>query len=185
MVEYSNNTFCLGAGDTRIGGDPADVVWFAEISAETYTRLKDKEANRLCFDLIAHIPREQVTSLQTNLPILRREELCVEMRNLSYLNLVDIDLFTWFMEPVVRGPHEFQELLRNLDHIVIIRPTLRGGDWSPLTNFLSRRAAIGNRISSLRLSDHPSMDEDVVESIRRVADVFEDEDGGGSLTATG
>jgi hypothetical protein len=54
------------------------------------------------------------------------------------------------------------------------RPHLSGGDWSPLTNFLTRRAAVGNRISSLSLRRYPHMGEDVVESIRRAVEVFED-----------
>jgi len=46
--------------------------------------MEDEEADRVYFDLIAHIQREQVTSLQTDLPILRWKELCVEMRNLTH-----------------------------------------------------------------------------------------------------
>jgi len=136
------------------------------------------EADRLCFDLIAHIPREQVASLQTNLPILRWEELCVGMRNLTHLHLIDINLPTWFAELDVRRPHAQRELLRGLNHIVITRPTLNGYDWTPLTNFLSNRAAIGNRISSLTLAgDHRFMDKEIVGSIKDVVDVFEDKGG--------
>lgn len=75
-----------------------------------------------------------------------------------------------------RGPHI--QLLRGLDHITINRPTLGGGDWIPFKNSLSRRGAVGNRISSLRLDEYPHMDEEVVESIERAVEVFEDEAGG-------
>ena len=185
LAEHDNSFFSLRVGYTRIGDDPANVVWFVWISASTSAKLEDEEADRLCFDLIAHIQQERVTRLQTNLPILRREELCVEMRNLIHLHLVEIDLFTWFVGLVVRRPHASQELLPGLDHIVITRPTVRDDDWSPLTDFLSHRAAVGNRISSLRLSDHPHMDEDVVGRIKRVVDVFENEGGDGGVAVSG
>ena len=185
LVKHRSNTFTLSAGDTRIGGDPAKVVWFLKVSATTDTQLEGKEADWLCFDLIAHIRREQVTRLETNLPILRWEELCVAMRNLTHLHLTDVNLSTWFAELAVCGPQASKELLRGLTHIVITRATLRGGDWSPLTNFLSRRAAVGNRISSLRLTGHPYMEEGVVESIKRVVEVFEDKSRGRAVTASG
>ena len=63
--------------------------------------------------------------------------------------------------------------------------TLSGGDWIPLTNFLSRRAAAGNKISSLRLNGHPHLDDNVAGSIERVVGVFErvvkapEDEGGG------
>jgi len=185
LAAYGHGTFFLRAGDTHIGGEPAEVVWFVEMTAIISTSLEDDEADRLCFDLIAHIQREQVTSLQTNLPILRWEGLCAEMNNLTHLYLVDIDLSKWFVELGVRRSHGLNEVLRGLNHIVITRPTLGGGDWRPLTNFLSRRAAVGNRISSLKLTGHPRMDEDVVRSIEYVVDVFENEDKYGGVTVSG
>ena len=49
-------------------------------------------------------------------------------------------------------PHTFKGFLPSLDRVFITQPTL-SGDWSPFTDFLSRRAAFGNRISSLKLDD--------------------------------
>ena len=81
---------------------------------------------------------------------------------------------TWFAEPDIPGHHTSREILRGLNHIVITEPYLTGGDWSPLTNFLSRRAVVGNRISSLKLtSGHLQMDEDVVESIERMVEIVD------------
>ena len=172
LVEHSQSTFHLRAGDTRVGHDPAKMIWFAEISAVAGAPLEDEEADRLCFDLIAHVQREQVTSLRTNLRIPRWEELCVEMRNLTHLHLLNIDLSTWFAELGVHKPQAPNELLRGLKHIEVTGP-LPSGDWSPLTKFLSHRAAIGNRISSLKVRDHPHMNKDVVASIERTVDIFE------------
>ena len=61
--------------------------------------LVDEEAEELDFDLISHIPWEQVINLGTSLLILRSEELCIETRNLTHLNLANIDLSTWFAGP--------------------------------------------------------------------------------------
>ena len=54
------------------------------------------EADRLCFDLISRILREQVISLKT---ILFSEESCVEMCDLTYPHLVRVGSPTWFVEP--------------------------------------------------------------------------------------
>jgi hypothetical protein len=94
------------------------------------------------------------------------------MCNLTHLHLEGADLSTWFAEPDIREPHIFKDLLRGLCSITIKEPNLSGGDWGPLTDFLTRRTAVGNRISSLSLSRYPHMGEGVVESIRRAVEVF-------------
>ena len=171
----------LCVGEVYRNCDSTELDWFADVSAVTSTRLKDEEADELCFDLIAHIPRDQVISLRTTLPILRSEESCVEMCDLTYLHLVDVNLTRWSVEPDIRGPHTSKEILPSLDHITITRPTVSGGNWDPFVDFLSRRAAFGNRISSLKLSGYLDMDENVVEGIKRVVKAFQgegnDEDG--------
>jgi len=89
------------------------------------------------------------------------------------LHLTQVDLSRWFVEPGIRGPYTFGELLRGLDCIKISSPTLGRGGWSPLTNFLTHRAAVGKPISLLVLNDCPRMPPEVVESIKRVVDVLE------------
>jgi len=174
LLAYPGVSFDLNVGDTHKGYDSADAVWFVEVSGSMNVELEDEAADQLCFDLISHIPLEQVTSLQTRLPILRSEELCVGMRNLIYLHLGGTDLSTWFVEPEILGHHTLEDFLPRLARIVLIEPYLSGGDWSPLANFLSRRAAVGNRISSLKLSSgHLQMDEGVVESIECVVKVVD------------
>ena len=163
----------FNAGDAHGGDDSAVAGWFVEVSGFMDVELGDDEADRLCLDLISHIPREQIISLQTSLPILLSEELCIEMRNLTNLHLGAVDLSTWFAGQNIPIHHTFKKYLRGLDHIVITEPVLSGGDWSPLTNFLSQRAGAGNRVSSLRLRGHPRMDQSVVESIERLVKVVD------------
>ena len=171
-AKHSGGFFNLCVESTRTTGDSAEVYLSVHVMAID-PMMKDEEAVRLGFDLIAHIPREQIVHLKTTLPILRSEELCIGMRNLTYLRVSHPDLSTWFIEPDIWGPDTSRELLRSLDRLDISRPTLGGGDWIPLTNFLTRRAAVGNRISLLLLKHYPLMRPEVVESIEQVVEVFE------------
>jgi hypothetical protein len=173
-VYHDSSSFSILVGDSC----ESDSTWeglFATVYVTTSADLGEAEADQLCFNIIAHIPLEKVVDLTMPLPILRSEELCVGMCNATHLHLEDVDLSTWFVEPDTREPHVFKDLLRGLRSITITGPRLSGGDWSPLTNFLARRAAVGNQISSLSLSRHPRMGEDVVESITRAVEVFEDD----------
>jgi hypothetical protein len=172
LVDPGRESFSILVGDA-CEGDPTWENWFMTVGVTTSVILGKEEADELCFNVIIHIPQEEVVEIKTTLPILRSEELCVRMCNVTHLHLGSVDLSTWFVEPDIREPHVFKDLLRGLRSISIIGSDLSGGDWSPLTNFLTRRAAVGNRISSLRL-DHLHMGESVVENIRGAVEVFED-----------
>ena len=174
LATHSRSTFRLCTGDAHKCDKFSGMAWFMAINVIMKGILGEEEAERIGFDLITTIPREQVVNLQTTLPILRSEELCVEMCDLTYLRLHKVDLSTWFVEPDIPGSHAYKELLPSLDRIVIAKPSL-SEDWSPFTDFLSRRAAVGNKISFLRLGWHPPMDGDVVDSIEDAVKIFEDE----------
>jgi len=60
------------------GDDLAEVYWFMV----TKVQLEDEDAWGSCFGLLSHIPWERVIGLETNVPILRLEELCLKMRGL-------------------------------------------------------------------------------------------------------
>jgi hypothetical protein len=163
--------------------DPAWDGWFVAVDAVTNVTLGEEEADKLCFDIIAHIPLEKIVYTTTSLRVLRLEELCVRMHNLTHLELEQVDLSKWFVEPDTREPHVFKGLLRGLRSITITEPDMSwdDDDWTPLTNFLTRRAAVGNPISHLKLECYPRMGEGVAESIRRAVEIFED-DGGYELS---
>ena len=169
--------FCVGWVYER--GDPDKFVPFVEVSVRLSPSVEpvgEEEANRLYFDLIAHIPLGQVISLKTTLPILRSKELCIGMSNLAYLHLPNVDLSTWFIEPDISGAHTPNDILSGLGSLEVSRSTSSGG-WGAFTNFLSRRAAAGNRIHSLLLYGCRPMGQDVVESIKRAVDIFDDRGG--------
>lgn len=166
----------LNIGDVHRDDDPTKVKWFVEVIAVMAGHLGyHDQVCRVYFDLIAHIPQGQVINLETMLPVPGSEELCVEMCDLEYLRLLRVDLSTWFTEPEISGSHTPRDLLRSQDRLEITRAFL-SGSWSPLTNFLSNRAAVGNRISSLKLSGDWRIDEDVIKSIECVVDVFQYDD---------
>ena len=166
--------FSIQVGDA-CKGDLTREDWFVAVDGlMSATRLEEEEADKLCFGIISHIPQEEVIDLTTTLPILRSEELCVRMRNLTHLCLEEVNLSTWFAEPKTREPYTSKDLPRRLRSITITDPSLIDGDWGPLTNFLTRCAAVGSRIPFLGLRCHPQMGEDVVESIRCAVGVFED-----------
>ena len=178
LVNPGQSSFSIQVGDAR------EEDKFVTVDGTTSLIMGEEEADKLCFDTITHIPQEEVIDLTTTLPILRSEELCVRMRNLTHLYLKRVDLSAWFAEPDTREPRVFKDLLRGLRSITMTGPILSGGNWSPLTNFLTRRAAIGNRISTLSLSHYPRMGDDVVESIMRVVEVFESDGSGGNYDST-
>lgn len=108
----------------------------------------------------------------TTLPILHSEELSIQMCNLTRLHLEAVDLSMFFVEPDIHEPQIFKDLLCGLDSISIIDPSLSGGDWSPFTKFLSRRAAVGNPVSSRSLSSRPQSGQDVAERIECAVKAF-------------
>jgi hypothetical protein len=73
------------------------------VDGDMSVTLGEEEADKLCFDIIAHIPLEKVFEV-TTLPILRSEELCVQMCNVTHLHLEEVDLSTWFKEPTLANP---------------------------------------------------------------------------------
>ena len=128
-----------------------------------------------------HTSRGKKLATYEALPILHSEELCVEMCNLTHLRLVGVDLATFFVEPDARGPHASKDL-PSLDSITIIRPLRSSSDWGPLVRFLTRRAAVGSRISSLRISSLRNRDEGagvtqcILPVVDDLGDVDSDED---------
>ena len=172
-MRYNQGGFDLFIESAHPDDDFPEEDWIARVHVFVDVSLEDEELLEMCFDFLAHIPLEQITELQTNLPILCSEELCVRMCNVTYLHLLRADLSEPFADPDIRGLHTFKELLSGLDHLKVTGPPYDGDELGPLTNFLTRRAAVGNRISSFVLLHYPQLSPEVVESIERAVDVFE------------
>ena len=173
--DFSTFHFRIGDAKTR---DSGGMVWFITVDAVMSRTLGREVAEQTGFNLIAHVPQRQVISLRTNLPILRSEELCIEMCNLTRLNLDEVDLSACFAGLDIHEPHKFEKLLPSLDRIILAWPTLSDDYWYPLVGFLSRRAAARKPISSVRFCGYPDIDDDAYESIRYAVKVFDLEGSG-------
>jgi len=175
-VTYGGSGFNLSIESTYPVDDFVEVDWYARASVDTWgntgTTQTAGEALEMVFDFVSRLPLEEVTDLKTNIPILCSEELCVGMCNLTNLYLTEVDLSGRFADPDIDGPQTFRELLPSLDCLKIDVPTLGRGYWNPLINFLTRRAAIGNRISSLVFILCPRMCPEDIQSVERVVDFF-------------
>ena len=155
-----------------------EVVWFVRVWAFIRRSQKTEETEEICLGVTAHIPRGEVTDFHVNFPISRSSELCGEMHDLTDPHLYYVHLSKWFVELDDRGCHE---LPCGLDYITVSMMDFGGGGWSSLINFLSRRTAVGRRVSSLRLNCSRSSlrvrarfraPQEVVEAIKHTVDAF-------------
>ena len=97
-------------------------------------------------DLIPHIPRHEVVSFYSLADSAAMEDMSIQFQNLRALHSCSMSLLAVFPESNLDGNNW---LPPSLQHVVLERPTVDGGDWSPLTTFLACRASSGNRLDSL------------------------------------
>ena len=174
LLVFPTMNYCSILVGRACEDDLARATGFMIVGWATSATLGGEEANKFRFDIIGGIPQGEAIEITTTLSILCSEHPHVQMCNLTLLHLKHADLFRLFVEPVVRDSHAFRDLLRRHRSITITKPRLNGGDWGPLTNFLLRRAAVGNRVYSLSLRCYPHMNECVAESVRRTVGFFEE-----------
>ena len=85
------------------------------------------------------------------------------------LSLEKVPLSAAFPRP---NPGEDEAILHSLQCISLRELVVDDGDWSPLTNFLARRASYGNRLDVLEIS-RSHMCPEVMESIGGVVQELE------------
>ena len=161
-------------GDVFEGGDATRVEFFPQERARSPLHGHKEDIVKLYFDIITQIPQERIVDLTTTLPILRSEELCVQMSNLTTLHLKEVNLPEWFIEPDVHEPYTFDDFLPRLHSISIDELDPPHGDRTPLTNFLTRHSAAGTQITLLSVSNHPPIGR--TERLARVVKIFRDFD---------
>ena len=169
--------FFLRAGDvkqfnsshTSDGG----VDWFMDICGAMAGDGGPQGDGKLFLDSLRHIPHGHVVCYESPSELLKSPELSAGMSNLIELRLVRVRLSGWFVEPDPGGTRAYWELPPSLKYLLLVAPTLDGGDWSPLTNFLSRRASVGHRLDSLTINERPHICRDVVDDIGSMVGNFE------------
>ena len=120
-------------------------------------------------DLIAYIPRDEVVCFRSWGEPAAIEDMFAQFPNIRTLHSVSILLPAIFPEPNLDGN---ERIPTSLQHIHLDLPVVDGGDWSPLTTFLARRASSENRLDSLTLDRSPRMSLTVEERIRSMVQEF-------------
>ena len=164
--EYSGNDtweITLRAGDA--GGIDFSTLerknTFVAISVRLNWLPNGDELERTILDLIAYVPREEVFYFRVLDTPVNVEDASAQFPNVRALALDRIMLYTAFPSPnpvgdVVTFPF--------LEH-VLWETMYDDDDWSPLVDFLARRASLGNRLDTLVIGGSHVCSE-VAESIR-------------------
>lgn len=112
---------------------------------------------------IAHAPQEKIVCFQTWDNPVAMENVYARFPNLRTLSFERIPLSAMFPRLNLGGD---EEILRSLQCVVLRNLVVDGGDWSPLTTFLTHRAFSGNRLNALKTFRPSHICLEVVEDIR-------------------
>ena len=113
---------------------------------------------KLFFDSLKHIYR-YITCCNAPHSPLRSTDVLIGMANVVEMICSgnDISLSRWFAEPDLGETRSYGQIQPSLKHLTFYGLELDGGDWIPLTTFLSRRASVGNLLEMLEISHCPHM----------------------------
>jgi len=149
------------------GIDLSTPVWaqvgpFVTIAMELDQAPRDLSEDTL-LDLVPYLPQDEVVYFRSWCERVAMESVSTRFPNLRTLHPGSIPLPNIFPGPNPGGNGNIPD---SLQHIILEWPVVGGGDWSPLTNFLTHRASSGNRLHSLTLDRPPHMCPKVEEHIR-------------------
>ena len=159
----SDGCVALHVGDTG-GLDPSTLVSKRVVPfiAITVNAPSGDLPERIILSLIAHTPREEIVYLQTRGNPTAMENIYSQFPNLRALHSERVPLSAMFPKPTPNGDSRVPPLLR---HIFFERLVADGGDWTPLTTFVSRRACSEKWLDSLEIISSSRMRREVVENI--------------------
>jgi len=138
------------------------MVPFISITVTTGRATPDDLPGKIILGLIAHIPQEEIVYLRTHGNPTSLDNIYSQLPNLRTLHSAKIPLSAVFQKPKADGG----DRVPYLQHVFFDRVVADGGDWTPLTTFLSRRAFSGKWLDSLEIVHSPSMHSGVVKDIR-------------------
>ena len=101
---------------------------------------------KIILGLIAHTPQEEIVYLRTHGNPTSLDNIYSQLPNLRTLHSARIPLSAVFQKPKANGDDRVPRLQR----ILLERVVADGGDWTPLTTFLSRRAFLMKRPNSFK-----------------------------------
>ena len=168
-VSRSKRRITLRVGDMgRI--DPSTPVWrrivpFISIALALDQTLLEK----VFLDLVPYTPQDEVVYLCSWDEPATMEDMSTRFPKFRALHSCSIPLHTVFPGSALDGDGEIST---SLQHIFLEQPVVVGGNWSPLTTLLARRASSGNRLESLRLELSPHMCLEAEEHIKSMVREF-------------
>jgi len=134
---------------------PTQKATFATVIAAFGNGLSSPTIDKLCVDLVAYTPREQVLYLKGNLSMDVMRETVPAMPKIQELHLTGSFLSDGFLQPDPAGSLAGTKLLPSLRRLHLEDTTVDDDDWSPLLSYLSHQTSGGQAIS-LRLSGGPT-----------------------------
>jgi len=144
---------------------------FARIFIHLGQMLPEDLSDDGLLDLIAHVPREEITSFRANGIPISMEVISTQFPSLSGLHFKETPLHIAFPKSNPgRG-----KIFPYLQHFRIAlgdAVAMRRSDWNPLTTFLDRLASSGNRTCTLVVDGHYVIHPKVEERIRRAVREF-------------
>ena len=135
---------------------PADI--FVTITLELNEVLHKDAQEQVILDLLAHAPREEIVHLEAAGNPVTTENTFPNLRVLSFDRIP--------LSPVFPEPDGNNGFLLSLQRLSLRKLAVDGGDWTPLTTFLSCRASSGNRLDTLEIFGSPHMCPATVDVVR-------------------
>ena len=130
-------------------------VTFATFTALLRERHYSLAIDKLCIDLLAYTPREQVVYFGGDMGMDVVRETVPAMPKIQELHLAGAFLSDGFLRPDPAGSLADTKLLPSLRHLHLEDTVLDDDDWSPLLSFLSYQTSGGQAVA-LTLSGGPS-----------------------------
>jgi hypothetical protein len=124
-------------------------------------------------EFISCAPPEEVVCLRVIGRLAAMGDIYTRLPNLNTLFLIMANLPEIFPEP---NPDKDEVIFPSLQHLVLQKPGMNYDDWSPLINFLTGRAASGNRLSTLKITQCGYTRSNFEDTIRELVHDFEADD---------
>ena len=163
--QYSENdaweiTLYAGNAEGIDLSTPERADTFVTITVRPNDSPDGEELERMTLDLIAYVPREEVFYFRVLDTLVNVEDTSAQFPNVRAPALDTILLYAPFPSP---NPVEDVVTFPLLEHVLL--EGIYDDNWSPLVDFLARRASLGNRLDTLVIrGSHVCLE--VAESIR-------------------
>ena len=149
-------------------GDQGEFMGFVILEIKFGVDPSTPLLEKAILDLIAHVPREEVTDLRMHSKPIAMGNIYSQLPNLETLNINGISLSKVFPGPDTIENGAIPVSLKNL---TLGWLTVDNGDWSSLTTFLAHRASAGNPLQMLKITRGSHMCSKIAEGISRMVEV--------------